>query len=1255
MVRRRVIATGLLLALIGAAALFAYRLVSSEQGLRLLLDAVQRMDVLRIEVSGARGSLLGPLYAEKIVVDHPAVHIEARGISADPDLRSLLRGELTIDDVQIAGAQVTLKHNDEREPAEPGFMPQFLRLWLPSLKINQAELTLVDGKQISLKTIEGALRISHSQLKVSDLLIDDPAGHIEGQVTLRAAESLGLKSQLDGHWRMRDERTYRLQAELDGDLDRLAAEFAMSEPARLAFAGHLLDLTGHPRMTGTLRATDFDGTPWITEGRIPPVSGSIAIAASGQSIGVDGTLASSLFGDGQLRLQGSGRWLGEKFEIAGLRLWLPRLASELLVWGEVGFGEPAPTLKLDGEWTALRWPLTGAPVAESPQGSYRLSGSLPYDFQTTLVASGGGIENAQLRASGRLERNAVNIDRISGELLDGRARASGRLSWDGELQWRAKVEGKSLDISRFRPDLQSRIGFAATLTGSGFSLTDPWSAQIDELTGTVANLALSGRGEVIHRRGAYDLRRIRIASGDSTLAVDGRWGSDIDLHWKADLRSLSLLSPELSGELISSGTMRGAQSRPEVQVSLEARDLRYGSLETASITAEADLDLTDGRDSRVSLLVKDGTAGGIAIDSIDFKGSGRVADHKLNVALRSSGTTDGRILGFSANLAAVGKTTLETQTWRGQLDSFEALFSDGSAELIQPVEIELSPQRASVAPLCLVTGEARLCAEGQWNRQPGSWHAIYSAQDWPLKRLLRSILGWQEFDGRLQASGWVLKEPGENWIGGTTLLLDNPTLDIPRNKFRSERVSLGQGRFDLFAEPEEVRAVLDLNVTVGTHITGRAQAQRTPGQTLALAPLRGELTGESAELSALPLFVPEIDRSSGRFDARVVLGGTLSEPELDGRFSISDGEFELYRTNLVLSNVSLDGVLSGGELGLSGRGDTPQGSMLLSGNFRWPDGVMTGSLRLKGERLLLADTAEYRVLASPDLTLRAGPDGYEVTGEVHVPEAMISPRDLSTSVSPSLDEHVVGIDQEGAAPSTMERVRSRILVVLGDNVRVDSRGLEARLGGEVTILTEPGEVPLGNGTINLIEGQYEAFGQKVNITRGKLSYKMTPLSDPEIDLLAEREIRSEDITVSLNVRGRLAEPYIRITSTPPMPANEALSYLLTGRSINSLQSNEASSVNKVANDLAISGGAILLGGLGRRVGLDEVAVERTSGNDTEVVLGKFLSPRLFVSYGISVVEAINTIKLRYTINRNWSATIEAGLNQSADLEYKIER
>jgi translocation and assembly module TamB len=56
-----------------------------------------------------------------------------------------------------------------------------------------------------------------------------------------------------------------------------------------------------------------------------------------------------------------------------------------------------------------------------------------------------------------------------------------------------------------------------------------------------------------------------------------------------------------------------------------------------------------------------------------------------------------------------------------------------------------------------------------------------------------------------------------------------------------------------------------------------------------------------------------------------------------------------------------------------------------------------------------------------------------------------------------------------------------------------------------------------------------------------------------------------------------------------------------------------------------------------------------------VVLGKYLNPRLFVSYGISIAEAINTIKLRYTLTEKWSLKAEAGLDQSADVEYRIER
>jgi len=58
-------------------------------------------------------------------------------------------------------------------------------------------------------------------------------------------------------------------------------------------------------------------------------------------------------------------------------------------------------------------------------------------------------------------------------------------------------------------------------------------------------------------------------------------------------------------------------------------------------------------------------------------------------------------------------------------------------------------------------------------------------------------------------------------------------------------------------------------------------------------------------------------------------------------------------------------------------------------------------------------------------------------------------------VSTSSDERIVGMEVEDTGPSTLQRVRSRINVVLGDDVRVDSWGLKARLDGAVTVLTRP--------------------------------------------------------------------------------------------------------------------------------------------------------------------------------------------------------
>ena len=1249
------IGLGALLVVLVAAGFLVRHLLYTPAGLDLLVRQLGRLDTVKIEIRGAHGVLADALSADAVIVDHEAVHIEARRVRVHPKWHAALTGTVVLDDVVIGSLAIQLKHREEQPPSETHFLPAWLRLDLPAFAVHDLSLTLADGARYAVSQVTGDARLTRWRIDLAPVALDDPLGRISGDVYLRAGLPLGLRGDVTGRWRLPDQRTYQFTTQVKGDLDQLGTEFKLQMPNHLTFSGNLLALTEQPKASGVIRLADFDGTPWIPQGTLPALSGSVAVIANAESIGLGGTLVSPMLEGGPLRLRGGAKLHDGQVEVKALRAWLPRSSLSLTTRGTIDYHGPAVQLGLAGEWTALRWPLGGEVVVQSRQGAYTLSGALPYAFTVKGDVTGPSIPAATLDAAGTIGSEQLVLDRLDGAVLKGRVQASGQLAWIDRQPWQFRIAAQGIDVTQIRPDVPGRVNVTGTIGGEGFEATSPWTARIASMSGTLFQRALTGRGEISHRDGAYDLKQVRISNGTSTLDVNGRYGQTMDLRWQANLQSLAIVLPGMGGRLQSSGSARGTLERPKIVGELHLRDLKYGDVVVGQADGVLDVDVSDRRASRIELRASDAVAGGVRFDDVNLRLAGLAREHGLDLEIVSPGSPHRKLAPFRGRAAIAGAYDAAHHLWRGTLNETRVVFDDGEAKLLQPAAIELSPELTRLAPLCIAAAESRLCIEGEHHAQPLAWRVIYSAQDWPLRRLLRTLLGWQEFDGNLQASGWAERTPGQDWTGGTTVILDHPVLDVPRNKFRTERIELGGGRVDFYAEPTQIRASVALDVVDGTKIAGEALADRKPGADLLDSPLHGTLRGESAALSFLPLLVPEIDRSTGKLDGDLTLSGTLGAPQFIGTFRVRDGRFDFYRTNFSLTKVELGGNFIGDELTFVGRGETSKGPVELDGRFNWPDGVMTGAMHLKGENLLVADTPEYKVIASPNLTLRAGSEGYDVEGEILVPTAKISPKDLSTSVSTSPDERVVNIEVEDEEPAKPQRIRSRVRVRLGDNVRVDSFGLKARLGGDVVVTTEPGDVARGLGAINVVDGQYKAFGQDVKITKGILKYDNTPLGEPQIELTAERTIKDQDITVAVNVRGSLARPFISLSSTPAMSNNEALSYLLTGRSIDSLQSNEATSVNKAAENLALSGGSLLLGGIGSKLGLDEVSVDRTSTSDTSVTLGKFLSPKLFVSYGVSIAEAINTIKLRYTLNKQWSLKAEAGLEQSADVEFKIER
>ena len=1255
MKRRHLVIAASLALLLAVPTVLLHRLLYTREGLEYVLSMLQGLESVRIEVGGAEGSLAGPMSFRHVVVDHDAVRIEADGVRGVPSVARLLAGRLDLEQASIDRVEVTLRDRGPQPESELHFLPAWLSISAQDATVRQVGVRLKDGTRLQAAAVRGDVRVTRWRIDLSPFSIEDAAGRLDGELFLRATDPLGLRGKVAGHWRLPDGQAYDFTAAARGRLDRLGVDAALISPAHLSFSGNLLDLDAEPRAVGTLRAVEFDGTPWLPPGRLPVVSGSIAVDVGMHGIGVDGTLTSPAAGAVGIRVHGSARYAAGTLDLVSLRAWIPRSGASLSASGSIGFEEHAPRLAVKAEWTALRWPLTGDARVESPAGFGRVQGAMPYGFEVSAELRGPGLPAASFTASGRVDQDQLTVDRIDGSVLRGRVTGDGRLAFHGDQAWQATVDGRRLDLSGVRKDLSGLIDVTGRIDGRGFSPDGPWTARVSRLSGMLRGRRLTGSGTVACDKGSYDLDEVRIVNAGSHVEIDGRYGALMDLRWDASLESLALLHPSLSGSLQSSGTLRGTRSRPEVTGELAARQLHIGDIDAGSVQASVDLDLSDRRDSRVLVRAGKVTAGSLELDSARFEASGRVSGHRLALTLDSPGSEGGTVPGFEAKLAASGIADVERRSWTGTLEEASFDFTDGNARLASPVSLEVGPELVRATPLCLVTGDGRLCAEGEWHGVTSSWRVLYSAQDWPLRRLLTTLLGRKEFDGMLQASGWAEQQPGHDWVGGLAVVIDQPTLEIRRNRFRSDRVAVGGGRVDVYADEDVLRATAALEMAASTQLTGHASAERHRGISMAELPLTGEIRAQSAVLTALPLFVPEIDKSDGHLEAAVRVGGTLGDPRFDGDFHLRDGRLDLYRTNLSLSAASLDGKFAGDSLAFEGRAITRKGPVRLDGRFTWPDGVMTGSMHITGEELLVADTPEYRVQASPDLTVTADADGYFMSGQIVIPWARISPKDLSTSVGTSVDERIVGTPEAEALPPVTRRVRARVRMALGDDVRVDSYGLKAHLGGEVTVTMDPGEEARGTGAIRVLDGEYKAFGVYVKIVRGILSYQDAPLALPTLDLVAKRDIKDTDVSVSVNVRGRIDNPFVTITSDPAMPSNEALSYLLTGRSINTLQSGEIASVNRAAETLAVSGGGLLLGGVGSRLGLDEVSVEGTNDSDTQVVLGKFLSPKLFVSYGVSIAEAINTIKLRYTLNPRWALKAEAGLEQSADIEFKIER
>jgi translocation and assembly module TamB len=208
-------------------------------------------------------------------------------------------------------------------------------------------------------------------------------------------------------------------------------------------------------------------------------------------------------------------------------------------------------------------------------------------------------------------------------------------------------------------------------------------------------------------------------------------------------------------------------------------------------------------------------------------------------------------------------------------------------------------------------------------------------------------------------------------------------------------------------------------------------------------------------------------------------------------------------------------------------------------------------------------------------------------------------------------------------------------------------GLDA-LRGKVAVQSRPDGTIVARGSIETVDGTYRAFGQRLDIERGRLVFD-GPIDNPALDILALR--RNLAVEAGVEVSGTARTPSVRLTSRPPVPDSEKLSWLVLGRASPDASSADLALLQAAASQLVGSDQAVPLQ---RRIiegiGLDELTVRGASGGAASgqvVAFGKRLSDRLYVEYEQGITVAENLVRLTFVLTRTLSVNAQTSQTTSS--------
>ncbi|MFZ5637927.1 MAG: translocation/assembly module TamB domain-containing protein [Pseudomonadota bacterium] len=1169
----------------------------------------------------------------------------AKRVELDPTLQPLLGRRLRLEALRIVDATLQLPERDEpfELPRWPASLPAIappLALEAENIAVDRMKIVRdEDGRAmplIDVRTLRGGLVAEDGALRLERLQADTDRGRfaLHGDYAPRDRYRMDLTASA-----LLPAPAGRTPARLGlvarGDLRALDVALAGAAPAPVRAR---LRLQGEdaPRWSLVAKAEglttaallgDDDDTRYVFDLKADGVGG----AANVQGRVARGDLAATV--------------RPSKLSIEDQRLRLAPLTVDMLgglvsANGRADFTDPADA-RFDGRVSArgLRWQGdTRTTEAIEGDGDFAVSGRLR-DWRADGEARlRRGTERATLALKARGDAASARFDTLRATMPSGRLDGRGTLAWMPTLRWQAEATLAGFDPGYLFPDWPGAVNGALRSTGDtrrdgGLDVR----VEANALGGRLRGGALGGRANVLARlpaSAAGEAARtdyegdVALTLGASRIDAKGRIADAFDIDATFSPLRLNDLLPTAQGTLRGDLRLRGPRTRPDVEVDLAGEALRYDDWRADTLRARGRLPWRAGAAGALDI---DGTGvdAGLAFARLRLQARGAVE------ALRIEGDADADIgrLELAAELSKRGAQ------WAGTLAALRFAPTNGPAWALRaPAAFAATPSpsglRLRIPSSCFATASAdaagELCADIDWPTRADVRGAAL-----PLA-LLTPYLPERErgeiwrLRGAFDVDAQV-RPRGASWSGTARVRSVEGGLS-PGARARREILGYRDLALDARFDPQRIETELGAALTPNGRIDARI-ASGWDGD----APLQGTIDIDTRALAWLELFSPDIVEPQGHLQGRIALAGTRARPALGGQARLEQFRAELPALALSLRDGELrfDAQPDGTAI-LAGRVRSGEGTLRVDGSLGWRGDDTPLRLAVTGEDVLVSDTRQLRAVVDPSVVVRyvAG-QPIAVTGRVRIDSATLDLERLDAGVSAS--EDVVVLDPANPERGARTPLDLDLVLEAGDDVRLHGFGLDGSLGGSVRMRARPGRETTATGSLE-VEGRYRAYGQNLRITRGRLLWSNTAFSDPVIDVRAERVVGP--VTAGIDVTGRASSPEAQVWSDPATSESEALSYLALGRPLSSATADENRQLS--AASAALSAGNLLASQLGARIGLDDAGVSESRAlGGTVVGVGKYLSPRLYVGYGVSLLGTGQVLTLKYLLRKGFDIEIES--------------